>query len=195
MKRLRLNARVGGIDPSDKAAIAQAERLYNSKLQAAQLQERLEVMNAQRPEGAARIAGAFRATQPRGGNLLHDPNDLSEDTLADIRRAQSNRGAMGEAPADPVPPAQFHTQEAILDAIGKGFLTDAKKTPGKKWRNVVLGLMTNLKTLCPGGQNLSQILLTARRLDESTKSAESEPDSDKVKDIRTWMLADDEGVE
>jgi hypothetical protein len=194
MKRLRLNARVGGIDPSDKAAIAQAERLYQSKLQASQLQNQLEVMNAQRPEGAARIAGAFRATQPRGGNLMHDPNDLSDETMADLRRAQGHRGAMGEAPADPTPPPPaFHTQEAILDAIGRGFLTDAKKMPGKKWRNVVLGLMTNLKTLCPGGQNLSQILLTARRLDEGTKSAESEPDSDKVKDIRTWMLEEDEG--
>jgi len=172
--------------PGNKAAIAEALRKHETNLKGAQLREQLTAMNADRPEGAAQLRGAFRATHPRG-NLMRDPNDLSDEAMAEIRKANNSRGAMEGHEPEP-PPPQLLSQDAILDAIGKGFLNDAKKTPTSKWRNVVLGLMTNLKTICPGAQNLSQILLTARRLDEVTKSGESEPDADKAKDIRSWLL-------
>src|ERR1700758_4842459 len=102
MKRLKINSSVGGIDPADRAAVAEAVRKHETALKGRQLRAELEQMNADRPEGAARLRGAFRASAPRG-NLLHDPNELSEDQVRELREAANHRGAHGDS-APPPPP-------------------------------------------------------------------------------------------
>lgn len=200
MKRLSINGRVGGIEPGDTDAVRQAEREFRTKLNIQELNRMLALANAARPPGAAKIAGAFRATTPRG-NLLRDPNELAPEQLEQLRKgaagvsqatmagaASSRAEAAGEEGAQ-----AYRSQAEIIEGLGDVWVKARQKgRNAQAWEDVMRGIMNNLSVLAPDAESLPAMITLVRSIDRIEQKADDgdEKDPDKRGDIRSWLLGE-----